>query len=59
MTSPFHRGQNAEVFDAMLDLRWKEWARLRKNRLARKRYAEAKLEREREERRKNQPIYED
>ena len=42
MTSPFANGANAAVFDAMLDLRFKGWARSRCNRLARARYAERK-----------------
>lgn len=39
MTSPFESGRNAEVFNAILDLRFEEWARLRRNLLARRRYA--------------------
>lgn len=42
--SPFINGQNAEVFDAMLAIRWKEWDRINRNRKQRRRYREKKHE---------------
>lgn len=42
MNSPFEGNRHPEVFREMLELRFKEWARLRRNRLARRRYAKRK-----------------
>lgn len=36
--SPFEGGRNPEAFRELLVLRFKEWKRLRRNRLARRRY---------------------
>lgn len=44
MYSPFECGNNEEDFREMLKLRFSEWARLRRNRLARARYREKKRE---------------
>lgn len=53
MNSPFEGGRNAKVFDAMLDLRFKEWVRIRKNMLARRRYKEKNWEHREEKRKKS------
>ena len=42
MNNPLASPENEWCFREVLKLRFKEWARLRKNRLARKRYRENK-----------------
>ncbi len=42
MNSPFEGGRNEDMFREMLVLRFSEWARLRRNLLARRRYREHK-----------------